>query len=341
VKHVSLSGAFSAAALALGLAAPAANAADFKDKTITVVVPAGSGGTFHIYAQLVARHLGKHVPGTPAVITQNRPGAGGVTASNYMASAAPRDGTVIAEINPGSVVVPLLRKVAFDPRKFIWLGTAAVRTYTLGVWHTVEADTLESHKKTEVIMGSSGVGSLNYQIPTFMNAAMGTKYKVIAGYKGGGDINIAMERGEVQGRGNFYSGYTGAQPHWIRDKKIKFFATLGPTRPEVAHVPRLIDRIEGDVNRQMYKLLEVGFNIGQSFHLPEGVPKAQVEILRAAFAATLKDPEFLAEAEKRKVPIITQGYEKVESIIADAYDVKPEVPKKLAAILGLNKKKRK
>jgi hypothetical protein len=150
-----------------------------------------------------------------------------------------------------------------------------------------------------------------------------------------------MERGEVQGRGNFYSGYTGAQPHWIRDKKIKFFATLGPTRPEVAHVPRLIDRIEGDLNRQMYKLLEVGFNIGQSFHLPEGVPKAQVETLRAAFAATLKDPEFLAEAEKRKVPIITQGYEKVESIIADAYDVKPEVPKKLAAILGLNKKKKK
>ncbi len=325
---------------ALGVAIPASadEVADFyKDKTVTVVVPSGSGGTFHLYGQLVQRHIGKHIPGNPTVVVQNRPGGGGVTAANYTAGAAPQDGTVIAEINPGSAIMPLMRKVRFDPRKFQWLGILSVRTYTLGVWHTVKADTFESHKKTEVVMGSSGVGSINYQLPTFLNAVAGTKYKIIKGYKGGGGINLAMERGEVQGRGNFYSGYLGAQPHWITEKKVKLFATVGPVREEVKNIPRLRNLIEGDLNKKMLSLLEVGFEIGQAFYAPPGVPKARGDALRVAFANMLKDPALKAEADSRKLPLNTGTWQEATKVIDDAFNVDPAVAKKLSDILGLSK----
>jgi tripartite-type tricarboxylate transporter receptor subunit TctC len=340
MRRISTLPLLAAATAALLTAGPAAGdeVADFYNgKTVTVVVPSGSGGTFHLYAQLFQRHIGKHIPGNPTVVVQNRPGAGGVKASNYMAAAAPKDGTVIAEINPGSVIIPLMRKVRFDPREFEWLGTLSVRTYTLAVWHNVSADTFESHKKTEVIMGSSGVGSINYQLPTFLNVAAGTKYKIIKGYKGGGAINLAMERGEVQGRGNFYSGYLGAKPHWIRDKKVKIFATIGPVRQEVKHVPRLRDLVEGDTNKKMLRLLEVGFDIGQAFYLPPGTPKARVDAVRLAFTKLIKDPELIAEAAKRKVPLNTQTWQEATKVVDDAYKVEPAIASRLSKILGFSK----
>ena len=329
-------------AIAVGAAPASAGVADFyKGKTVTVIVPSGSGGTFHLYGQLVSRHIGKYIPGNPQVIVQNRPGAGGVKASNFMANAAPKDGSIIAEMNPGAVAVTLMRKVHYDPRKFQWLGAVTVRTYTLSVWHTVKADTIEKLKKTEVIMGASGVGSLNYQLPNFMNYALGTKFKIIKGYKGGGGINLAMERGEVQGRGNFYSGYTGAKPGWIRDRKVKFFAVMGPIRKEMKHVQRLRDLIKPGLDRTMFDLLEVGPYVGQSFYVPDGVPKARVDALRTAFEKMLKDPAMQAEAKKRRVPLITRDWQHVTKVVNDAFNVPPDVPKKLAKILGFGKKKKK
>jgi tripartite-type tricarboxylate transporter receptor subunit TctC len=330
------------AATALAAMAVATPAAAFLDgKTVTVVVPSGSGGTFHLYGQLVQRHIGKHLPGNPNVVVQNRPGAGGVKAANYMAQAAPKDGTVIAEINPGSVIIPLMRKVRFDPRKLNWIGTLSVRTYTLGVWHTVKANTIDKQKKTQVIMGASGVGSLNFQLPTFLNSVIGTKYKLIKGYKGGGAINLAMERGEVEGRGNFYSGYLGAKPYWLRDKKVQLFATIGPVRSEVKDVPRLRDIVKGELNQKMLGLLEVGFNIGQAFYLPPGTPKARVNAIRKAFTSLLKDKAMLAEAAKRKVPVNSRTWQDNERVVNAAFGVDKKVSGNLARILGFDKSKKK
>lgn len=332
--------AVSAAALAAFAVATPAATASFEDKTVTVVVPSGSGGTFHLYGQLVQRHIGKHLPGNPSVVVQNRPGAGGVKAANYMAAAAPKDGTVIAEINPGSVIIPLMRKVRFDPREFNWIGTLSVRTYTLAVWNNVEADTIEKQKKTEVIMGASGVGSINYQLPTFLNSVLGTKYKIIKGYKGGGAINLAMERGEVQGRGNFYSGYLGAKPHWIRDNKVKIVATIGPVRPEVKDVPRLRDMVTDPFDKKMMGLVEVGFNIGQAFYLPPGTPRDTVATVRKAFTDLLNDKEMLAEAAKRKVPVNSRTWQDNEKVVKEAFDVDSAVSERLAVILGFAKDKK-
>lgn len=313
----------------------------YAGKTLTMVVPSGSGGTFHIYAQIAARHLGRHIPGNPEIITQNRPGAGGVKAASYMANAAPKDGTVIAEINPGSIIVPLLRKVKFDPRKFNWLGTLTVRTYTIASWHDSPVDTLDKLKKTKLVVGASGVGSLNFQMPTFLNYAAGTKFEVIRGYKGGGAINLAMERNEVKGRFNFYSGYTGAKPDWIKDKKVQFLATMGPVRSEVAAYPRMQDHIKGDMNTKMYNLLAVGLDIGQSFYVPEGVPADRVAALRTAFASMLKDPVMLADAAKRRLPINSRDAAHVEKVIDAAFNVDRAVPAELSKILGFGRKQAK
>lgn len=345
-KHVAVTA--SAAVLALGAAglmpATAVAATDdfYKDKTVTVVVPSGSGGTYHVYCQIFARHIGRHLPGNPQVITQNRPGAGGAKAARYMVTAAPKDGSFMAMINPGSTMLPLLRPgVGFETRSMQWLGAIAVRNYTVATWHTVPVKTVDDLKSKQYTMGTSGKASTGYQVPAFMNATLGTKMKVILGYKSGGATNLAIERGEVDGRGNFYSGYTGVRPDWLRDKKLNFIVTLGPKRPEVANIPQVREMMKTKLDREMLDLLEVNFYVGQAFYLPPGVPKARLDIVRKAFAAMIKDPKMLADAKKRRVPIKPRTYQEVERVIAKGFQASPEAVKGLRKILGFDKKRKK
>ncbi len=191
-------------------------AVSFKDRTVKVIVPSGSGGTYHVYCQIVQRNIGRHIPGKPKTIIQNMSGAGGVKSANYMYNVAPKDGSVLAMLNPGASMVPLLRKgqkaIRFKTRDLNWLGTASVRTYTIAFWHKSPIKTVEDLKKRQAIMVTSGRSSMSYLIPHFINAVAGTKMKIILGYKGGGAMNMALERGEGEGRGNFYSGFTGVRP---------------------------------------------------------------------------------------------------------------------------------
>lgn len=331
-------------ALALALAtvsAPAATADEiaefYKGKTITIVIPVTPGGTFHLYGQVVEQHIGKHIPGNPTVILQNRPGAGGMTANAHMMHVAPKDGSVLAQINPGTLTAPLLRSTRYDPREFEWLGSIAVRGYTGAVWHTVETDTIEKMRETEVILGSTGTGSQNYQIPTLMNALLGTKFRIVSGYKGGGELNLAIETGEIHGRANFYEGFVGAKPDWIRDNKLKFFFTLGPDIPELKDVPNLMSLMQTDEQRRMLGVIESTLQLGQAFYLPPGTPMARVEALSTAFDRTMKDPEFLADAEKRRLLIEPRTRAQNKAVVADAFSVDPEVAKKVSTILGFDK----
>jgi tripartite-type tricarboxylate transporter receptor subunit TctC len=312
----------------------------FKDKTVTVVVPSGSGGTFHIYCQLVQRNMGPHIPGNPKMIIQNRPGAGGVKSLRWMVSAAPKDGTVIAMINPGTTMTPILRpKMGYDARELQWLGAPSVRTYTLGVWHTTPVKTIDDAKKMEVTLSSTGRAATSTLLPQLMNKLIGTKFKVIHGYKGGGAMNLAVERGEVMGRTNYYSGYTGARPHWLREGKITFLATFGPPRPEVKNVPRFIDMVKPGIDREMVLILESNFNVGQGFYVPPGVPKKTVNLLRKSFGAMVKDPAFKAEAKRRHVPTFSRTWQQVEEAVRVGYGSRKEAAEKLATLLGFRKKK--
>lgn len=331
-------------AATLGGHTPAAAADDnfYKDKTVTVVVPSGSGGTFHVYGQLVQRNLGPHIPGNPKMIIQNRSGAGGMKAARYMTKAAPKDGTMIAMIHPGSVMTPILRpKMGFNATKLQWLGSLAVRTYTLGIWHDSPVKTVADAKRIQVLLGSTGKSATSTTLPNFINHLLGTKFKVISGYKGGGAVNLAIERGEVKGRTTYYSAFLSSRPHWLSENKIRLLMTMGPVRSEVRHLPRLQDLVKDGIDRDMLNIIEASFNVGQAFYVPAGVPKARVALLRKSFAAMMTDPALSSSAEKRRVPISSRSWQQVEAAVNKGYASNPEVAEKLASILGFRKKKKK
>jgi tripartite-type tricarboxylate transporter receptor subunit TctC len=324
--------------LLAAVSTPAAgDEAFFKDNTVAIIVPVGPGGTYHVYAQIVARHLANHIPGNPNVIVQNRPGAGGATSAAYVAHAAPKDGTVIGKIVPGMLTDPLMRDVRYDATRFQYLGAIAARDFSLAVWHTAPVKSWEDMKETEVTFGATGRGASTAVIPQFVNGVLGTKMKIITGYGSGGDINLAIERGEVQGRGNFYSGYTGVRPDWIEQNKLRFLLTLGPEQPALAGVPRVRDLLEpGSMEARVFGMLDASFNMGQAFYLAPDVPKGRVETLQKAFWDAMMDPALKAEAEQRRVdygPISAADLRRiVDEGMEPAKD--PEVVKKFRELMG-------
>ena len=319
-----------------------AAAPDYAGRTVRVLVPSGSGGTYHVYCQLVARNIGKFIPGNPKVVTQNMPGAGGAKASRYMVNVAPKDGSIIAMINPGAITIPLTRPgIGFDTTKMHWLGSMSARAYVIAVWHTAPATTLAGLLKKQVIMGTTGKSSTSYLLPSFINKTLGTKMKIITGYKGGGAINLAIERGEVQGRGNFYAGFTGVRPHWLTENKLRFIFKMGPDRPELKNVPTLKSAMKNQLQRDMLKLLEVSFNVGQAFYLPPGAPKDVIATYRKSFAKLLVDPATQAEAASRRVPMRTLTAVQVEQKINNAFKTPDKAVKTLSKLLGFDKKRKK
>jgi tripartite-type tricarboxylate transporter receptor subunit TctC len=321
--------AWSAAALAQGDVA-----AFYKGRTVHVIAPTGAGGSVYQYALLVSNHFGRHIPGNPTSIIQARPGAGGVTAANYVAQAGPKDGTVVAELHPQSLLTPMTGKGAtYDPRTFQWLGSLAVRAYVGAVWHTVNVRTIEDMKDKEYIFGGSGVASASYQYPMFLAHLTGARIKVIPGYKSGGETNLAMERGEVQGRGNYYEGFLATNPDWVRDKKVKFVFRLGPDHPDLAGVPHARQYARTPKQQQMLRVLEAPLAVGQAFYVAAGVPKDRVEALRTAFKTMLADPQFKAEADKMQLYIEPSDPKEVADAVAKVYETPKEIFDELNALL--------
>ena len=330
----SLAAALAAAALSGAAFAQSDVAGFYKGKTVHVIAPSGAGGSVYQYALLVSNHLGRNIPGAPTSILQARPGAGGVTAANYVAQAGAKDGTVVAELHPQSLLTPATGKGAnYDPRSFQWLGSLAVRAYVGAVWHTVDVRTIEDMKDKEYIFGGSGVASASYQYPLFLAHLTGARIKVIPGYKSGGETNLAMERGEVQGRGNYYEGFLATNPDWVRDKKVKFVFRLGPDHPDLAGVPSARQFAKTPKQQQMLRVLEAPLAVGQAFYVAAGVPKDRVEALRGAFKAMLADPQFKAEAEKMQLYIDPSTPEEVTDAVAKVYDTPKEVFAELNALL--------
>ena len=302
----------------------------YRGKTVTVISPSDVGGSIYQYALLVSNHLGRHIPGNPTTIIQTRPGGGGVTAANYVSGPGAKDGTVVAELHPQSLLTPLTGEAAtYDPRTFQWLGSLAVRTYVAAVWHTVSASSLEEMKDRDYIFGGSGVASASYQYPTFLAYLTGARIKVLPGYKSGGETNLALERGEVHGRGNYYEGFLTTNPEWVSDRKVKFIFKLGPDHPDLANVPSGWKYAKKPRDQQMLHVLEAPLSVGQALYVAREVPKERVAALRAAFQKMVADPQFLAEANKMKLYINPSAPAELEKVVAKVY----ETPKPLLAEL--------
>ena len=316
-----------------------ASAADFSAKQVTVQVPSGSGGTYHVYCQIVTRHLGKHLPGKPTVVIQNLPGAGGAKSASYMANAAPKDGSILAMIAPGNISGALVRELKFDAREFNWLGSLAARGNGIALWHTVPVSNLEDLKKTEVTIGSTGRTSAGSIFPLLTNKLLGTKMKLVIGYKGGGAVNLAIERGEVQGRWNYYSGFTGVRPEWIEKKLIKFVLLFGPPNPATEGVPHMADLLKpGTPERKMYDVLAMDLNIGQGFYLPPGTSKDVVTAVHKAFDDMLDDPATRKEVEARRIEWSPLNADQIRKELKRGFDAAtPDVVQELQGIMAQGK----
>jgi tripartite-type tricarboxylate transporter receptor subunit TctC len=306
----------------------------YRGKTVLVIAPTDAGGSIYQYALTVANHLGRHIPGAPTAIVQARPGGGGVTAANFVSRVGAKDGTVIAELHPQSLLTPLTGKGAtYDPRGFNWLGSVAVRTYVGALWHTVSARSLEEMKDRDYVFGGAGIASASYQYPTFLAYLSGARIRVIPGYKSGGETNLAMERGEVQGRGNYYEGFLATNPDWVRDRKVRFIFRLGPDHPDLRGVPAGSQYAKTEKQQQMLRVLESPLAIGQAFYVAKEVPKERVEALRVAFRHMLADPRFIAEAEKTKLYINPTGPAEIAGLVSTVYQTPKSLFTELDALL--------
>jgi tripartite-type tricarboxylate transporter receptor subunit TctC len=333
---ISVAAALTLGALGMASADAQTPAEFYKGKNVTITVAGGAGASLGLYCRLVAQYWSKHIPGNPNVICQFRPGAGGTKAAAYMYNAAPKDGTYVGEVLAPSVLAPALRKMKFDATKFIWLGSVTPRPGVITVWHTAPATTLEGAKKVELVMGSTGKGSETFLLPQFMNVVLGTKFKIVRGYKAA-LINNAMPRGEVHGRMNYWSGWTTIKQAWIRDKKIVQLVQIGPRIAALPNVPSLIDLMPNDDYRRMVKFFEVSENLGMGFYLPPGVPNDRVEALRASFINMLRDPAFLADAKKRNADVNPISGAEIQKIVESGLSTPEPILAKLRTILGFKK----
>jgi tripartite-type tricarboxylate transporter receptor subunit TctC len=313
--------------------------ADFyKGKQIRFVVRTTVGGDYDQYTRLLARFMGKYIPGNPTMIVVNMPGGGGITAANYMAQVAPRDGTVIGIVSQGLAVDQALGQspqLKADLREFNWIANVVYSNQLLVVWHTSPTKTLEDAKKRETTIGTTGAGSASVQFPAFYNNVLGTRFKIVFGYPGGQHIDLAMERGEVEGRGtNPYSGWMASKPTWIPEKKIIPLIQAGIEKePALPDVPLIVDQPVRAEDKPLLQFMANSSTVGRPLATTPGVPAERVAALRAAFAATIKDPEFIAAAKHEPLEIRPMTAERLTAVIAGILNAPPDVRDRMKVAL--------
>jgi tripartite-type tricarboxylate transporter receptor subunit TctC len=327
-------------ALGLGAGPAAADAvADFyKGKQIRFVVRTTVGGDYDHYTRLLARFMGKYIPGNPSMVVVNMPGGGGITAANYMAQIAPRDGTVIGIVSQGLAVDQALAaspQLKADLREFNWIANVVHSNQLLVVWHTSPTKTIEDAKQRVTTIGTTGAGSASVQYPAFYNNVLGTKFKIVFGYPGGQHIDLAMERGEVEGRGtNPYSGWMASKPTWIPERKIIPLMQAGIEKEEaLPDVPLIIDQKVPSADRPLLEFMANSSSVGRPLATTPGVPADRVAALRRAFDATVKDPEFLATAKKEHMEIRPQSAEVLTRIILGLLNAPQDVRERMKVAL--------
>ena len=302
----------------------------YKGKQIRMIVRTTVGGDYDLYSRLFARFMGKHIPGNPNVLVVNMPGGGGITAANYMAQVAPRDGTVIGIVSQGLAADQALGQspqLKADLREFNWIANVVYSNQLLVVWHTSPTKTIEDAKKRETTIGTTGAGSASVQYPAFYNNVLGTKFKIVFGYPGGQHIDLAMERGEVEGRGtNPYSGWMASKPTWIPEGKIIPLIQAGIEKePALPNVPLILDQKVKPGDKPLLEFMARGATVGRPLATTPGVPAERVAALRKAFEETIKDPELIAAAKQENMEIKPMSADKLVDVINGLLDAPQDV----------------
>jgi tripartite-type tricarboxylate transporter receptor subunit TctC len=324
---------FIAAALLAGVAlstgdglmpAQGQTVADFyKGKTITLQIGYPPGGGYDIYARHLARFYGQHIPGQPAIITQNVPGAGSLKLTNAIYNTAPRDGTVLGAIGREHVLSPLfgLAGVQFDATKMNWIGNLDSAASLCVAWHTTAIHKIEDLRDHELAVGGTGPGSATVVMPTILKQVLGYQFKVVSGYPGGNDITLALERGEVQGRCAWsYASLKSTQASYLTEKKIRPLAVSTLKRiPDLPDVPTVVELAKTDSDRQLLELVLTSQLMARPIIAPPGLPADRLAALRDGFSATVRDPEFLAEAQKLKLELSPMDADEIIDLVQRIY----------------------
>jgi len=332
--------ALAAALLAVSCAsAPAQSpAAFFKGRTLKIVVGFGPGGGYDLYARLLAKYLPAHVPGAPSVVVENMEGVGSVRAANFVYEAAPRDGSVIAAVNQNAPMYQLLGGAGarFRAEEASFIGSLTHSNEVLYVWHTSGITSLEQAKAREVVLGAVAVTSDSYIYPTVINGLLGTKFRIVNGYTTGQALNLAVERGEVMGRGGTsWASIQSSRPTWMQEKAINILVQVGPRKEdELADVPLLSDLVANDDDRRLLGVISLPLALGYAYWLPPGVPADRVAALREAFAATAADKALLEEAAARHIIIRPQPGAAIEALVRETAATPKSAIEKAVRLLG-------
>jgi tripartite-type tricarboxylate transporter receptor subunit TctC len=335
-RSVAAAAAVVVTAVLVAASAHADGAADFyRGRNVELYVGYSVGGGYDLYARVLGRHLGHHIPGNPTVIVKNMEGAGSLRLANWVFRVAPKDGSVIAMIGRGTGFDPVLGQqgAQFDGTRFTWIGSG---NHEVSICVNFEGRAgvtrFEDLLTKEMTVGGTGPSADTDQFPRVINGVLGTKMKIVSGYPGGNDIVLAMERGEVQGRcGWSWSSVKATHGAWIAQKKLNVLVQLSLQKhAELPDVPLVVDFAKNDEQQQILKLIFARQVMGRPFLAPPGIPAERAEALRKAFMETMTDPAFLADAEKSQLEVNPVSGEEVQKLVAEVYRTSPEVAKKAA-----------
>jgi len=310
----------------------------YKGKTVTIVSSGGVGGPIDLACRTVARFISRHIPGHPTIVVRNMPGGGHVLMSNYMFAQAPRDGTTIGGVVSSIPTHQVIdgRGVRFDAHQFNWLGSTGYANLMTFAWHTSGFKTITDVFERELVTGVTGVGSGTFVYTNAMNMILGTKFKMVMGYKDSAAIDLAIERGEVQARGGFtLTGIKQERPQWIAENKVVMLVQTGAEREhEYPDLPLMHELARNDEERQILALISSPAALGRPFFTPPDVPTDKVAALRKAFADTMQDPDYIAEATRVRLDMNPLSADRVTEFVNATINAPPNIVAKARTALG-------
>jgi tripartite-type tricarboxylate transporter receptor subunit TctC len=319
--------------LALGCEARAQESAkdgvEFRGKTLAVVASFEAGGPYDFYSRLIARHLGAHLPGQPAVVVQNMPGAGGLRGANYLYNVAARDGTVLGVVSQTVAVGQVLGTtpgIQYDARKYSWIGRINANVEVLHTWHASGVRSIEDTKRREVVVAGTGPTSSSVVMPRLMNELIGTRFRVVTGFAGPTSAQLALERGEVEGIVKPWSSIKVGSADWLQERKINLIVQYTRERHrELPQVPAIVDLGQDGTQKQIFALYAGGAALGTALLAPPGLPERTLALLRRAFDAAMRDPALIEEVGKSGVDIDPLPGAELGNVVEATFRIAPDV----------------
>ena len=315
--------AIAACVLLAPLAAGAQQADFYRDRTITISVGFGPGGGYDLHARTLARFLGRYIPGNPAVVVKNAPGGAGLTLVNALYNVGAKDGTELATFDRSIPLEPLIGSShnQFDPLKMNWIGSTSSEISTCVAWHDAAVKTYADLLEMELVTSGTGPAADVVVYPKIMNALAGTKFRIVSGYKDSAEALLAMQRGETKGFCAWgWSTMEAIRPEWLRENKVNVLLQFGfQKHPAHQDVPLALDMVKTKEARDALELVIGPQLFARPFVAPPGVPKERITILREAFVKTMKDPDYLAEAQRLKMDVALVTGEEVEGLLKKLY----------------------